>query len=57
MFIPIIIPNKNTHDLKNDVNLTSKKLKFSGFLDFLCSNKNPWKSGRKTSHHESVCVG
>ena len=31
---PILIPNKNTHELRNNVNPTSKKLKFSRVLDF-----------------------
>ena len=47
MFTPIRIPDKNNQELRNNVNLTSKKLKFSGFLTFLCSDKKPRKSGRK----------
>ena len=57
MFTPILIPDKNTRELRNNVNPTSKKFKFSPFLDFLCSDKEPWKSGRKTIHHEPVHVG
>ena len=38
-FTPILIPNKNTLELKNNVNPMSKKLKFSRVLDFLCSDK------------------
>ena len=57
MFTPILIPDKNTRELRNNVNPTSKKFKFSRFLDFLCSDKKPWKSGRKTIHHEPVHVG
>ena len=30
-FTPISMPNKNTRELRNNVNLTSKKLKISGF--------------------------
>ena len=56
-FTPILIPDKNTRELRNNVNPTSKKLKFSRFLDVLCSNKKPRKSGRKTIQHESVHVG
>ena len=57
MFTPILKPDKNTRELKNNVNLTSKKLIFLFFLDVLCSNKKPRKSGRKTIQHESVHVG
>ena len=56
-FTPILIPNKNTFELRNSINPTSKKLEFSRFLDFLCSDKKPSKSGRKTIHHEPVHVG
>ena len=34
MFPPILIPHKNTRELRNNVNPTSKKLNFSRFLDF-----------------------
>ena len=57
MFTPIIIPNKHAHELRINVNLISKKLKFSRFIDFFIFNKKPWKSWRKTIHHEPVHVG
>ena len=57
MFTPILMPDKNTRELRNNVNPTSKKLEISGFMEFLCSYKNPSKSGRKTIHHEPVHVG
>ena len=56
-FTPISMPNKNTRELRNNVNPTSKKLKISGFHGDLCSDKNASKSGRKTIHHEPVHVG
>ena len=31
LFTPILMPNKNTRGLRNNVNPTSKKLKVSGF--------------------------
>ena len=31
MFTPILMPNKNTRELRNNGNLTSKKLEISGF--------------------------
>ena len=31
MFTPILLPDKNTRELSNNVNLTSKKLEISGF--------------------------
>ena len=30
-FTPILMPNKNTRELRNNGNLTSKKLEISGF--------------------------
>ena len=57
MFKPISIPDKNTRKLRNVVNPTGKKFKFSIFFEFLCSGKKPSKSGRKTIHHEPVHVG
>ena len=57
MFTPILIPDKNTHELGNNVNPTSKKLKFSRFWTFLFSNKKNLKRGRKTIHHELVHEG
>ena len=56
-FKPILIPDKNSPKLRNKVNPVSKKLKFSRFWTFLCSDKKPGKSGRKTIHHEPVHVG
>ena len=49
MFKPIFIPDKNTCELRNNVNPTSKKFKFSHFLDFLYSDKNLGKVGEKQS--------
>ena len=59
MFTSISIPDKNIRELRNNVDLnpSSKKFIFSRFLEFLCSDKKPWKSGRKTIHHEPVHVG
>ena len=31
MFTPILMPDKNTRELRNNVNPTSKKLEISGF--------------------------
>ena len=42
--------------LRININPVSKKLKFSPFMDFLCSCKKTWKSGRKTIHHEPLHV-
>ena len=49
MFAPILIPNKNTRELRNNINPTSKKLEFSRFLDFLCSDKKPSKKWEKNN--------
>ena len=57
MVPPILIPDNNTLELRNNVNPTSKKFNFSHFLDFLCSDKKTWKRVRKTSYHEPVRVG
>ena len=48
-FTPILIPNKNTRELRNIINPTSKKLEFSRFLDFLCSDKKPSKKWEKNN--------
>ena len=56
-FTPILMPNKNTRELRYNGNFTSKKLEISGFHGFLCSDKKPSKSGRKTIHHEPVHEG
>ena len=57
VFTPILMPDKNTRELRNNVNQTSKKLEISGFHGVLGSDKNPSKSGRKTIHHEPAHVG
>ena len=57
MFTPILIPDKNTRKLRNVVNLMSKMFNLSFLFLFLCSDKKPSKSGRKTIHHEPVHVG
>ena len=58
MFTPILIPNKNSHDLGNNVNPTNRKLKLSSFLIlFVLTKKKTCKSVRKTIHHEPVHVG
>ena len=50
MFTHILIPSKNTHELRNNVNPTSKKFNFPRFFDFLCSDKkNLPKVGEKQS--------
>ena len=58
MFPLILIPEKNTRELRNNVNPTSKKLKKITFflIYFLGSDKYPSKSGTKTIHHEPVHV-
>ena len=49
-FKPILIPDKNTREIRNNVNPTSKKLKFSRVLDLLCSYKKTFeKVGEKQS--------
>ena len=55
MFTPILMPDKNTRVLRNNVNPTSKKLEIS--WSFYILTKNPSKSWRKTVHHEPVRVG
>ena len=55
MFTLILIPDKATRELGNNVKPTSKKVKKNDFIDFLCFNKKTWKSGRKTIHHEPIC--
>ena len=58
MFPPILIPDKNTRELGNNVNPKSKKVTIFTFLDFLCLDKKKTsKSGGKTIHHEPVHVG
>ena len=46
-FTPILIPDKNTRELRNNVNPTCKKLEFSRFLDFLQSDKKTLKKWEK----------
>ena len=53
-FTPILIPDKNTPELRNNLNPTSKKFNFSRFVTFYFPTKKPWKNGRKTIHHEPV---
>ena len=48
-FTPILIPDKNNHELGNNENQTSKNFKCSRFLDFLCSEKKSWKMREKQS--------
>ena len=48
-FISILIPDKNTRELRNNVYRTRKKLEFSRFLDFLCSDKKPSKKWEKNN--------
>ena len=55
MFTPILMPDKNTRGLRNNVNSTSKKLEISGFYRVLCSDKNPVEKWE--IHHEAVHVG
>ena len=56
-FTPILMPDKNTRELRNNVNPTSKKLEISGFHGVFMFWKKTSKSGRKTIHHEPVHVG
>ena len=39
MFTPIFISDKNTRELRNNVNPMSKKLKSLRLMDFLCSDQ------------------
>ena len=48
-FTPISIPDKNTRKLRNVINPTSKKLKFSYFFSFYVPTKNLRKVGEKQS--------
>ena len=49
-FTPILIPDKNTRELRNNVNPTCKKLEFSRFfLLFTLGQKNFEKVGEKRS--------
>ena len=57
MFAPVSMPNKNTRELRNNVNPTSKKLKNSGFHGVFMFWQKRFESGRKTIHHEPVHVG
>ena len=50
MFTPILKPNKNTRELKNNVNLTCKKLNFLFFWTFYVPTKNLGKVGEKLSN-------
>ena len=50
MFTPILKPDKNTRELKNNVNLTSKKLIFYFFWTFYVPTKNLGKVGEKLSN-------
>ena len=52
MFTPILIPDKNTHEHRNNVNPMSKKVKFFTFFFFLLyyvATKNLGKVGEKQS--------
>ena len=51
MFTPILMPDKNTHELGNNSNPTSKKLKFSRFflLFLFVRTKKIEKVGEKQS--------
>ena len=41
MFTPILMPDKNTHELRINVNPMSKQLKFLRFIDFfMCQQKS-----------------
>ena len=51
MIPPIVIRDKNTHELNINVNPMSKKLKFSHFMDVLCSDK---KKLRKVGEKQSI---
>ena len=48
-FTPILIPNKNTRELRNNIYPRIKKFEFSRFLDFLCSDKKPSKKWEKNN--------
>ena len=57
MFTPILMPDKNTRELRNYLNPTSKKLEISGFRGVFMFWQKPFENGRKTIHHEPVHVG
>ena len=49
-FTPILMPDKNTRELRNNVNPTSKKIEISGFHGFLfVLTKTLRKVGEKRS--------
>ena len=47
MLTPIFIPDKNTHELGNNVNLTGKIQNYHVCFSFLCSKKIREIVGRK----------
>ena len=49
MFTPNVIPDKNTRELKINENPLSKKLKFSRFMDILCSAKKALEKWEKNN--------
>ena len=50
MFTPILMPDKNSRELRNNVNPTSKKVKIFTILDlFYVPTKNLGKVGEKQS--------
>ena len=50
MFTPILMPDKNTRELRNNLNPTSKKLEISGFQwVFYVLTKTLQKVGEKRS--------
>ena len=49
-FSRILIPDKNTRELRNNVDPTSKKLEFSRVLDFYALTKNLRKNRGKSNH-------
>ena len=50
MLTPILIHNINTRELENNVNPTSKKLKFSRFLTFMLRQKtlDEWEKNNRS---------
>ena len=56
MFPPISIPDRNTRELRNNVNPTSKKLSFSAFVEFLMFRQKTFEKWEKTIHNEPVHV-
>ena len=47
MFTPILMPDQNTRELRNNVNPTSEKLKISGFHGVFMFRQKPFEKWEK----------